>query len=304
MTIEVGVANDSAGTSRRPSASVESAAVRGTDPRCPSCDRRSASANRAPARASAYATMGKGPPLVRAAHFLTQLEFELRTRVWRGGIPRGRRCAGLITAPPSALFAQERKQPAQRLAAVADGVLLVRGKLGRRLAESGKVEMGVVAEAAGATRRGYDLPMPAPLRDQGLGVVGVAHQDHHTIVVSAPVGAALEQADELLVVALIGLRLAREPRRVHARLARKGGGADPGVVRERRKPSEPRCVPRLGEGVLDEGRVRLLGVRDPERALWHDLDAERCEELAELPDFAGVRRGEDQRLHGVDNAAR
>jgi len=39
--------------------------------------------------------MGKGPPLVRAAHFLTQLEFELRTRVWRGGIPRGRRCAGL-----------------------------------------------------------------------------------------------------------------------------------------------------------------------------------------------------------------
>ena len=31
----------------------------------------------------AYATMGKGPPLVRAAHFLTHLEFELRTPVWR-----------------------------------------------------------------------------------------------------------------------------------------------------------------------------------------------------------------------------
>jgi pimeloyl-ACP methyl ester carboxylesterase/DNA-binding CsgD family transcriptional regulator len=31
----------------------------------------------------AYATMGKGPPLVRAAHFLTHLEFEPRTPVWR-----------------------------------------------------------------------------------------------------------------------------------------------------------------------------------------------------------------------------
>jgi pimeloyl-ACP methyl ester carboxylesterase len=31
----------------------------------------------------AYATMGKGPPLVRAAHFLTHLEYELRTPVWR-----------------------------------------------------------------------------------------------------------------------------------------------------------------------------------------------------------------------------
>jgi pimeloyl-ACP methyl ester carboxylesterase/DNA-binding CsgD family transcriptional regulator len=31
----------------------------------------------------AYATMGSGPPLVRAAHFLTHLEFELRTPVWR-----------------------------------------------------------------------------------------------------------------------------------------------------------------------------------------------------------------------------
>ncbi len=31
----------------------------------------------------AYATLGKGPPLVRAAHFLTHLEFEPRTAVWR-----------------------------------------------------------------------------------------------------------------------------------------------------------------------------------------------------------------------------
>jgi len=30
----------------------------------------------------AYATLGKGPPLVRAAHFLTHLEFELNSAVW------------------------------------------------------------------------------------------------------------------------------------------------------------------------------------------------------------------------------
>lgn len=31
----------------------------------------------------AFASMGEGPPLVRAAHFLTHLEYDLRTPVWR-----------------------------------------------------------------------------------------------------------------------------------------------------------------------------------------------------------------------------
>jgi pimeloyl-ACP methyl ester carboxylesterase/DNA-binding CsgD family transcriptional regulator len=31
----------------------------------------------------AYSTMGKGPPLVRAAHYLTHLEFDLRNPLWR-----------------------------------------------------------------------------------------------------------------------------------------------------------------------------------------------------------------------------
>jgi pimeloyl-ACP methyl ester carboxylesterase len=31
----------------------------------------------------AYSTMGKGPPLVRAAHFLTHLEYDLRSPLWR-----------------------------------------------------------------------------------------------------------------------------------------------------------------------------------------------------------------------------
>jgi pimeloyl-ACP methyl ester carboxylesterase len=31
----------------------------------------------------AYSTMGKGPPLVRAAHYLTHLEYDLRSPLWR-----------------------------------------------------------------------------------------------------------------------------------------------------------------------------------------------------------------------------
>jgi hypothetical protein len=31
----------------------------------------------------AYSTMGKGPPLVRAAHYLTHLEHDLRSPLWR-----------------------------------------------------------------------------------------------------------------------------------------------------------------------------------------------------------------------------
>jgi len=31
----------------------------------------------------AYSTMGKGPPLIRAAHYLTHLEYDLRNLLWR-----------------------------------------------------------------------------------------------------------------------------------------------------------------------------------------------------------------------------
>src|SRR3972149_1986733 len=44
----------------------------------------------------AYATMGKGPPLVRAAHFLTHLEFELRTPVWRPWLVEYSRAHALV----------------------------------------------------------------------------------------------------------------------------------------------------------------------------------------------------------------
>ena len=54
---------------------------------------------------------------------------------------------------------------------------------------------------------------------------------------------------------------------------------------------------RLGERVLDEGRVRLVGFGDAQLGLGHHLEAERREHLAELAELAGVAAGEDEFLH-------
>jgi hypothetical protein len=59
----------------------------------------------------------------------------------------------------------------------------------------------------------------------------------------------------------------------------------------------PRGIPRFRERVLDEGRVRLLGVGDAKLGLRDDLDPERREQLAEFAELAGVARGKDELLH-------
>ncbi len=56
--------------------------------------------------------------------------------------------------------------------AVAVVVLGAGVELATRAAERRNEHQGVVAEAAGALRRAEDLAVPAPGRDQRLGVVG------------------------------------------------------------------------------------------------------------------------------------
>ena len=170
-------------------------------------------------------------------------------------------------------------------------------ELGRGAPEVGQKEVRVVAEPAGAARRVDHLALPAALGDQRLGVVGVADEHDDAVIVCAAVGSILQQRDELRVVALVGLRLAGKPRRMHAGLAVEGRDADPGVVGQRGKLCVPRGVPRLRERILDERRVRLFGVRHAERALRHDLDPERREQLAELAELARIGRCEDELLH-------
>src|SRR5687768_13877275 len=81
---------------------------------------------------------------------------------------------------------------------------------------------------------------------------------------------------------------------MHARLAAERRDADPGVVGERRHAGRAARVPRLGERVFDEGRVRLFGLGDAELRLRNDLEAERLEHLPELAELARIAGGDDQ----------
>src|SRR5215831_4493176 len=208
--------------------------------------------------------------------------------------------------PCSYAFLELRQEPPHRLAAMAKEVLLALLELGGRLVEIAQVEMRVVAEAVGAARLRQDLARPARLGDDRLRVLGVAHQHNHAVVVGAPVVLAVQQGDQLLVVAQIlglaprrrpRLRRAGEPRRMHARPSVQRANADARVVRERGQAGAPARVTRLGEGVLDERSVGLLGLRDFQGRLRDDLDPERTEQGLELAQLAWIGRREDQLLH-------
>ena len=69
---------------------------------------------------------------------------------------------------------------------------------------------------------------------------------------------------------------AREVRRGHARRAAERVDAQARVVGDRRAAGWPRRMARLGQRVLDEGVVRLLGLGDAERALRHELERQRA----------------------------
>jgi hypothetical protein len=81
---------------------------------------------------------------------------------------------------------------------------------------------------------------------------------------------------------------------VHARLAAECRHAQAGVVGERRQAGELRGMARLGQGVLEEGAVRLLGLGDGEGRLRQHLDVEGREQRGELAQLAGVVGGEDE----------
>lgn len=71
----------------------------------------------------------------------------------------------------------------------------------------------------------------------------------------------------------------RAAQRVHAQA---------GVVRDRGQPAGGCGVAGLGERVLDEGVVRLLGFRDAERALRDQLDRHRRQQRTEFLQLLGV----------------
>jgi len=189
---------------------------------------------------------------------------------------------------------EARDQCANRLAAVRQLVLaferqLRRGKTGRRIEE-----MGVVAEAAGASRRVDDRPVPCALGDDRFRIGFVPQQRQNTCVMRTAVDNSGEGRDQLRIVAGIGFRLSRIARALHARRAGKRTHADTGVVGQRRKLCVPARMPRFRQCILDECVMRLVRFRDAECRLRDDLDPERGKEAMEFAQLPGIVGREDE----------
>ena len=88
-----------------------------------------------------------------------------------------------------------------------------------------------------------------------------------------------------------------KPRRVYARLSIERSRANTRVVCEGRQPRTAARVARLGERVLDESAVRLLGIGYSEARLRNDLQAERREQRLELAELPGIGGGEHEFFH-------
>src|SRR5687768_14683899 len=124
------------------------------------------------------------------------------------------------------------------------------------------------------------------------------HERHQADVIRLP--ALGDHSQQFLVVPGITLFpasfAARVIRRVHAGCAAERLDAQARVVGERREAAGAARVSRLRERVLHERRMRLFGFYDAELGLGNQRDAERREQLPDLPEFSGVARRENQ-LH-------
>src|SRR5260221_1300222 len=201
---------------------------------------------------------------------------------------------------------QLREQPPQRLAAVADEILLLGIELGGGLAEIPQEKMRVVAESVRSAGLRDDLARPASFGDDRLGILRVAQENDHAVIVSAAVVLVGEQLHELFVVARIlhfapgrraRRRLPGESRRVHAGLSAERPHANARIIGEGGKMRTAARVARLGECVLDEGAVRFFSIGDAETGLGDDLHSERREQRFELAEFPGIRGGEHEFFH-------
>src|ERR1041385_3658994 len=88
-------------------------------------------------------------------------------------------------------FEPREKRP-HRLAAMRAIVLPRRRKLGSGEPRFGIQEMRVVAETAGTARGVDDRAVPAALGQNRLGILAVAHQRQHAVIMRAAIGLAGE----------------------------------------------------------------------------------------------------------------
>src|SRR5574343_695398 len=190
--------------------------------------------------------------------------------------------------------------------AVAVGVLHLGGQFGHGLAKGGDERQRVVAETALALAPGQDLATPAAEGDQGLGVVGGTQGHQGADEAGAALGLALQPVQQQRVVGLVlpgAQRLALQAlggaqRRVHGALhagvPAQRVHAQAGVVGDRGQAGAVRGVAGLGQRVLDEGDVGLLGLDHAQAALRHQLQRQLTEERRQLLELLRVVGGQHQ----------
>src|SRR3984893_13885027 len=95
-------------------------------------------------------------------------------------------------------------------------ILLFERELGAGKARFDVEKMRVVTEPAAPARQIDDRSLPLALGEYRLGVVAMAHEREHAVIVRAAISDTGELFDQLGVVAHVGRRLPCEARRLDA----------------------------------------------------------------------------------------
>ena len=156
------------------------------------------------------------------------------------------------------------------------------------------LEVRIVAETPRSSRRRHDLAIPPPFRENWLGIVGVARQREHAVVVGTPIIRSGEGGDQLRIVPRVGSGLAGvacgctpgAPARALTQTPESSASAG--------KTRQLAGVTRLGQRVLDEGCVRFLRIGNVKVGLGNDVDAQRRQQPLELAQLAGIAGCDDQ----------
>src|SRR4029077_4764914 len=192
----------------------------------------------------------------------------------------------------------------QRLAAVADGILLGTRELRGGAVLAGRHEHRVIAEATAPARGVRDVPLPGPLRNERRTVPGASqpHDDALVACLAKAIRHLVQLGEQLAQVLLIARTFPGKARRPHPGSPNESIHLDPGIVGERRQVCVARGVARLQQRILEEGRAGLGGGPDAEFRLGNQLHREWREQVCKLAQLPRVGAGENRACHGASSA--
>ena len=86
-------------------------------------------------------------------------------------------------------------------------------------------------------------------------------------------------------------------RRTHAGCAAEHVHTHAGIIRQCRQPGDAAGMACLGQGVFNEGAVRLLGFRNTQRTLRDHFNRQRREDRRDLAQLARIVGSDDEFVH-------